>query len=188
MPTPVAGPSTVASSGAAAAFNAVPRCAAGPSPRSTRASSSAPCASSCPEFSRGYRRVFEAMAEAPSERCGGSPLEIARAAVRLRHEEGLLVVGIDLAGREKGYPPRTTTPPTRSRTRPSCGKTVHAGEAYGPESIFQAIGELHADRIGHGTFLFDAEQIANPLVDDATATSSTWPSTSPTSAPRSRSA
>jgi adenosine deaminase len=46
------------------------------------------------------------------------------------------------------------------------GKTVHAGEDYGPESIFQAIGDLHADRIGHGTWLFDEKKIKNPRIAD----------------------
>jgi len=46
------------------------------------------------------------------------------------------------------------------------GKTVHAGEDYGPESIFQAIGDLHADRIGHGTWLFDATKITSPRIKD----------------------
>ena len=46
------------------------------------------------------------------------------------------------------------------------GKTVHAGEDYGPESIFQAIGDLHADRIGHGTWLFEASRIRNPRIAD----------------------
>jgi adenosine deaminase len=36
---------------------------------------------------------------------------------------------------------------------------VHAGEAYGPESIFQAITGCYANRIGHGTFLFSEEAI-----------------------------
>jgi adenosine deaminase len=45
-------------------------------------------------------------------------------------------------------------------------KTVHAGEAYGPESIFQAITECHADRIGHGTFLFAADKVKDPTVKD----------------------
>ena len=38
-------------------------------------------------------------------------------------------------------------------------KTVHAGEGFGPESIGQAINELHADRIGHGFHLFSADLI-----------------------------
>ena len=45
-------------------------------------------------------------------------------------------------------------------------KTVHAGEAFGPESIFQAITELHADRIGHGTHLFDPSMIQDPNIED----------------------
>jgi adenosine deaminase len=49
------------------------------------------------------------------------------------------------------------------------GKTVHAGEDYGPESIFQAIGDLHADRIGHGTWLFDASKITSPRIEDRQA-------------------
>jgi len=45
-------------------------------------------------------------------------------------------------------------------------KTVHAGEAYGPESIFEAITDLHADRIGHGFFLLDTTMIADPTIED----------------------
>jgi adenosine deaminase len=45
-------------------------------------------------------------------------------------------------------------------------KTVHAGEAYGPESIFQAITELHADRIGHGCHLFSADMIQSKHIPD----------------------
>ena len=46
---------------------------------------------------------------------------------------------------------------------------MHAGEDYGPESIFQAIGDLHADRIGHGTWLFDATKITSPTIRDPRA-------------------
>ena len=40
-------------------------------------------------------------------------------------------------------------------------KTVHAGEAYGPQSIFQAITKLHADRLGHGTRMYEVDQVQN---------------------------
>jgi adenosine deaminase len=43
---------------------------------------------------------------------------------------------------------------------------VHAGEAYGPESIFQAITDLYADRIGHGTYLLDPHAIKDPEIKD----------------------
>jgi adenosine deaminase len=45
-------------------------------------------------------------------------------------------------------------------------KTVHAGEAYGPESIFQAITDLHADRIGHGTYLLEPDAIRDEDIAD----------------------
>ena len=41
--------------------------------------------------------------------------------------------------------------------------TVHAGEAYGPESIFQAITACYANRIGHGTFLFSKDAIQTKI-------------------------
>ena len=48
-------------------------------------------------------------------------------------------------------------------------KTVHSGEAYGPESIFQAITDCYANRIGHGTHLFDAGMIKDRKVKDKNA-------------------
>jgi adenosine deaminase len=120
-----------------------------------------------PEFSLGFRRFFEALPEAPpAEIHIVASLEVARAAARLRREEGLLVVGIDLAGQEKGYPAEDHREAYQVAHEAFLGKTVHAGEDYGPESIFQAISDLHADRIGHGTWLFDATKITNPQIVD----------------------
>jgi len=120
-----------------------------------------------PEFSAGYRRVFDALPEAPArEVYAAAGLEVARAAARLRREDGLGVVGIDLAGQEKGYPASGHRKAYQIAHQAFLGKTVHAGEDYGPESIFQAIGDLHADRIGHGTWLFDESKIQNPRIPD----------------------
>jgi adenosine deaminase len=120
-----------------------------------------------PEFSLGFRRFFEALPEAPeTEVQTVASLEVARAAARLRRDEGLLVVGIDLAGQEKGYPAEDHREAYQVAHEAFLGKTVHAGEDYGPESIFQAITDLHADRIGHGTWLFDATKINNPRIRD----------------------
>jgi adenosine deaminase len=119
-----------------------------------------------PAFSSGFRRFFEATPEAPEhEVYAAASMEVARAAARLRRE-GLLVVGIDLAGQEKGYPAEDHRAAYQVAHEAFLGKTVHAGEDYGPESIFQAIGDLHADRIGHGTWLFDASKITNPRIED----------------------
>jgi adenosine deaminase len=119
-----------------------------------------------PEFSTGYRRFFEAMPMAPpAEVYAAASLEVARAAARLKNE-GLLVVGIDLAGQERGYPAEDHRAAYQVAHEAFLGKTVHAGEDYGPESIFQAIGDLHADRLGHGTWLLDETKIHDPKITD----------------------
>lgn len=93
-------------------------------------------------------------------------LDLVRAAAHARHEEGLPVVGVDLAGPEKGYPPQAHREAYQYAHRMFLNTTVHAGEDYGPESIFQAITYLHADRIGHGTHLLNPESIRDPAIVD----------------------
>jgi adenosine deaminase len=90
-------------------------------------------------------------------------LELARSAVILK-KEGLPIAGFDLAGEEAGYPAVDHRRAYQHVHEAFIRKTVHAGEAYGPESIFQAITECHANRIGHGTFLFDAKSIKDKKV------------------------
>src|SRR3989339_2175712 len=92
-------------------------------------------------------------------------LELARAAVAWA-EEGLPVVGFDLAGEEAGYPPEDHKAAYQYAHDHFIRKTVHAGEAYGPESIWQAITQCHANRIGHGTFLFSHDMIKAPDIPD----------------------
>jgi adenosine deaminase len=152
---------------AADAFNGRPEVRTGQEPRF--ASGIILCAMRyfTPEFSLGFRRFFEALPEAPeTEIYSTAGMEVARAAARLRRDEGLLVVGIDLAGQEKGYPAEDHREAYQVAHEAFLGKTVHAGEDYGPESIFQAISDLHADRIGHGTWLFDATKITSPRIPD----------------------
>jgi adenosine deaminase len=93
-------------------------------------------------------------------------LEVARAAVKLRNESDVQIVGFDLAGAEYGYPASEHEDSYDYVHRNFLKKTVHAGEAYGPESIFQAIAKLHADRIGHGLHLFDEGMIYSPNIRD----------------------
>ncbi|MDA1260516.1 MAG: adenosine deaminase family protein, partial [Planctomycetota bacterium] len=66
---------------------------------------------------------------------------------------------VDLAGQEKGYPAKTHAAAYARAHEAFLGKTVHAGEDYGPESIFQAITDCRADRVGHGTWLFAAPRV-----------------------------
>jgi adenosine deaminase len=120
-------------------------------------------------FSAEYRRLCDVhQFSSPEEVFSFGSLELARAAGRLRNDEGLPVVGFDLAGQEKGYPASQHRRAYQAAHEAFLGKTVHAGEDYGPESIFQAIGDCHADRIGHGTWLFDAAKVG-PRVKDREA-------------------
>jgi len=93
-------------------------------------------------------------------------LELAKATIRLRDESDVQVVAFDLAGSEHGYPASAHQESFEYVHKHFLKKTVHAGEAYGPESIFQAITKLHADRIGHGLRLFDTDFILSADTDD----------------------
>lgn len=93
-------------------------------------------------------------------------LELAKGTVKIRDEAGLPIVGFDLAGAEKGNPAKDHWAAFQYAHGNFLAKTVHAGEAYGPTSIFQAITELHADRIGHGLFLFDTSKVDDKRIKD----------------------
>jgi adenosine deaminase len=60
------------------------------------------------------------------------------------------VVGFDLAGAEADYPAKTHRAAFDLVRANNINCTIHAGEAYGPESIAQAIHICGAHRIGHG--------------------------------------
>jgi adenosine deaminase len=65
------------------------------------------------------------------------------------------VVGFDLAGAEYNYPAKKHKNAFYMVRNANIGATIHAGEAYGPESIHQAIHYCGAQRIGHGTRLYE---------------------------------
>jgi adenosine deaminase len=118
-------------------------------------------------FSEYYADLFKVMNYAPQvEVFRQASLELARSAVAIRNAHGIPIVGFDLAGEEDGYPAEDHQQAFFHAHRNFLKKTVHAGEAYGPESIFQAITDLHAERIGHGTFLFDTGMIRSPNILD----------------------
>ncbi|KAL7435960.1 hypothetical protein ACHAXM_006875 [Skeletonema potamos] len=71
----------------------------------------------------------------------------------------LPVVAVDIAGSEVGYPASDHREAFDLAHQSFLHKTVHAGEAYGPESIMEAVTDLHAERIGHGSNLFKWEII-----------------------------
>jgi adenosine deaminase len=85
-------------------------------------------------------------------------LEMAELAVDFR-ERG--VVAFDLAGEEGGYPPKKHVDAFHYIQRENFNITIHAGEGFGKESIWQAIQYCGAHRIGHGTRLIDDIAVAD---------------------------
>jgi len=85
-------------------------------------------------------------------------LEMAELAVDFR-ERG--VVGFDLAGEEGGYPAKKHVEAFHYIQRQNFNITIHAGEGFGKESIWQAIQYCGAHRIGHGTRLIDDIAVAD---------------------------
>ncbi len=95
--------------------------------------------------------------------------ELVKASIEARDQYNIPIVGFDLAGMEKGYPAVDHKSAYSLAHKNFLKKTVHAGEDYGPESIFQAITELHADRIGHGVHLYNPDLIKNKEIKDKQA-------------------
>jgi adenosine deaminase len=123
-----------------------------------------------PKMSPYYRQLFNVLPHAPAEQVfATASIELARAAVQLRDDEGLPIVGFDLAGAEAGYPAEEHRAAFQYCHSHFLKKTIHAGEAYGPESIFQAITDCYANRIGHGTWLLTPSTIQDPAITDRRA-------------------
>ena len=78
--------------------------------------------------------------------------EVAELAVDFR-DHG--VVAFDLAGEEGGFPPKKHVEAFHYIQRENFNITIHAGEAFGKESIWQAIQWCGAHRIGHATRLIE---------------------------------
>ena len=75
------------------------------------------------------------------------------------------VLGFDLAGREDQYPAKDHREAFYLIRNNNINCTVHAGEAYGPDSIKQALHYLNTDRIGHGTRLKEDGDLLNYIND-----------------------
>jgi adenosine deaminase len=79
-------------------------------------------------------------------------LEIAELAVRHR-DEGVL--GFDIAGAEAGFPPSRHLDAFQYVLRENFHITIHAGEAFGLPSIWEALQWCGAERLGHGVRIVD---------------------------------
>ncbi|MDJ1137996.1 adenosine deaminase [Streptomyces iconiensis] len=115
-------------------------------------------------FREGERRAREAGnrirvgALLTAMRHAARALEIAELANRYRD---LGVVGFDIAGAEAGYPPTRHLDAFEYLKRENNHFTIHAGEAFGLPSIWQALQWCGADRLGHGVRIIDDIQVAD---------------------------
>jgi adenosine deaminase len=85
-------------------------------------------------------------------RTAARSLEIAELAVRFR-DQG--VVGFDIAGAEKGWPPSRHLDAFQYVHRENFHTTIHAGEGFGLPSIWEAVQYCGAERLGHGVRIVD---------------------------------
>ena len=91
-------------------------------------------------------------------RTAARSLEIADLAVRWR-DRG--VVGFDIAGAEAGFPPTRHLDAFEHVRRESFHLTIHAGEAFGVPSIWEALQLCGAERLGHGVRIVDDIEIGS---------------------------
>jgi adenosine deaminase len=89
-------------------------------------------------------------------------VEIAECSVAFR-DQG--VVAFDLAGGEAGRPPGNHRAAFDVAAQGLLGVTVHAGEAAGAQSIADAVHLCHANRIGHGTRLYESPDLQTYIRD-----------------------
>ncbi|MBL4625639.1 MAG: adenosine deaminase [Flavobacteriales bacterium] len=89
-------------------------------------------------------------------------MDLARVAISYKNKG---VVAYDLAGPEENFPAKDHKEAFFEIINNNINTTVHAGEAYGPESIHQAIHYTRANRIGHGTRLREDPELLNFVND-----------------------
>ena len=89
-------------------------------------------------------------------------LQLAELAVAFKNRG---VVGFDLAGAEEDYPAKDHKEAFYLILNNNINCTLHAGEAYGPESIAQAIHYCGAHRLGHGVRLREDGDLLNYVND-----------------------
>jgi adenosine deaminase len=118
-------------------------------------------------FSSYYKNFFDMHKYSSERECISlASLELAKATVKLRDESDIPIVGFDIAGSEWGHPADEHKQSYDYVHKHFLHKTVHAGEASGPESIFSALTSCHADRIGHGLQLFREDKIIDTSITD----------------------
>ena len=112
--------------------------------------------------------VVEAVQEGYRQGCRDRPIRVVSLLTAMRHAARSLeiaelavqyraagVVGFDIAGAEAGYPPSRHLAAFKYMQHANGHFTIHAGEAFGLPSIWEALQECNADRLGHGVRIVD---------------------------------
>ena len=108
----------------------------------------------------GAGRPIQVRALLTAMRHAARSREIAELAIQYR-DAG--VVGFDIAGAEAGYPPTRHLDAFEYLQRENAHFTIHAGEAFGLPSIWEAIQYCGADRLGHGVMILDDIDTSGPV-------------------------
>jgi adenosine deaminase len=109
-------------------------------------------------FRRGSEgRGIKVYALLTAMRTAARSLEIAELAVRYR-DQG--VVGFDIAGAEAGWPPSRHLDAFQYIKRENFHITIHAGEAFGLPSIWEAVQWCGTERLGHGVRIADDIEVS----------------------------
>jgi len=120
-------------------------------------------------FSKYYAAFWKMHEFLPEHRImAAASLALVTAAVEHRDLTNTPVIGFDLAGAEMGYEAVVHKEAFEFAHANFLKKTVHAGEGYGPESIYQAVNKVGAQRIGHGFHIFSSDKVHSKHIKDPT--------------------
>lgn len=116
-------------------------------------------------FFKHFCEIFKY--ESKKKMFGIATLQLVKLAVHMRDTLNIPIVALDIAGSEASFPAINHAEAFQYAHENHMNKTIHAGEAYGPESIFQAVTACYAERIGHGLNMFDTSFFhpETPVVD-----------------------
>jgi len=131
----------------------------GLSPRDVVQAAAAGCARAKEAFGIEAGLLLTALRDETTERS----MEVAQLAAQFR---GKGVVGFDLAGPERGFPPTMHRAAVELAHDAGVPVTLHAGEGCCPEHIKEAL-DLGASRIGHGVYLFKLPAVEKRVAEEA---------------------
>ncbi len=123
------------------------------------------------ELAAAAGRPIQTMALLTAMRHAAKSREIAELAVRHR-DRG--VAGFDIAGAEAGYPPSRHLDAFEYLQRENAHFTIHAGEAFGLRSIWEAIQWCGTERLGHGVRIVDDLTLEGRPVTEVSTPYADW--------------